>query len=89
MSDTSTYNGFKNRETLVANLWLSNDQRCYNMLQRALKLPETKYRKATWLETLVNREVQTLHLDIGLYSELLSTALSNVSWLEIIEAHLE
>ena len=89
MKDIPTYNGFKNRETLVANLWLSNDTRSYNLLQRALKLPETKYRKATWLETLVNREVHTLGLDIGLYSELLSTALSNVSWLELIEAHLE
>ena len=89
MSEVSIYNGFKNRETLVANLWLSNDPRSYNLLQRALKLPETKYRKATWLETLVQRDVNTLSLDIGLYSGLLAAALSNVSWLEVIEAHLE
>ncbi len=89
MSRVTIYNGFKNRETLVANLWLSNDPRSFNMLQRALKLPETKYRKAAWLETLVEKEIHALGLDIGLYSELLSVALSNVSWLELIEAHLE
>ena len=89
MSDTSTYNGFKNRETWLISLWLNNDQDSYELLSNVLGLSTSRTRKAEKLHNLVEDQMYDLELEASLWSDLLSTALAKVDWLEVIESNLE
>jgi hypothetical protein len=89
MSDTSTYNGFANRETWLISLWLNNDQESYELLSNVLGLSTSSTRKAEKLHNLVEDQMYDLELEASLWSDLLSTALAMVDWLEVIESNLE
>jgi len=89
MSDISTYNGFKNRETWLISLWLNNDQDSYELLSNVLGLSTSSTRKAEKLHNLVEDQMYDLELEASLWSDLLSTALARVDWLEVIESNLE
>ena len=89
MSDTATYNGFKNRETWLISLWLNNDQDSYELLSNVLGLSTSSTRKAEKLHNLVEDQMYDLQLEASLWSDLLSTALAKVDWLEVIESNLE
>jgi len=88
MSDTS-YNGFKNRETWLTSLWLNNDKGDYELLLRVLMLDKPELYKATKLKAILEDQVYDLELETSLWTDLLSTALAKVNWLEIIESNLE
>jgi len=45
--------------------------------------------KATKLKALLEDQVYDLELETSLWTDLLSTALAKVNWLEIIESNLE
>ena len=89
MSDISTYNGFVNRETWLISLWLNNDQDSYELLSSVLGLSTSSIRKAEKLHNLVEDQMYDLELEASLWSDLLSTALAKVDWLEVIESNLE
>jgi ATP-dependent phosphoenolpyruvate carboxykinase len=89
MSGTSTYNGWKNRETWLTSLWLNNDRGDYELLLRILMLDKPELYKATKLKAILEDQVYDLELETSLWTDLLSTALAKVNWLEIIESNLE
>jgi hypothetical protein len=89
MSEVSTYNGWKNRETWLISLWLNNDQDSYELLSNVLGLSTSSTRKAEKLHNLVEDQMYDLELEASLWSDLLSTALAKVDWLEVIESNLE
>jgi len=49
MNDTSTYNGWTNRETWLVSLWLNNDPGSYEMLAEALARSESDFKKLSGL----------------------------------------
>ena len=89
MSEVSTYNGYPNRETWLVSLWLNNDQASYQVLEDVLRLRESGFRKAEKLEELVSDQMYDLELEASLWSDLLSTALAKVDWLEVIKSNQE
>ena len=89
MNDIATYNGFVNRETWLISLWLNNDQDSYELLGSVLGLRTSSTRKAEKLHNLVEDQMYDLELEASLWSDLLSTALAKVDWLEVIESNLE
>ena len=87
MSDIATYNGFVNRETCLISLRLNNDQASYELLGGVLRLSTTGFKKAEKLEALVSNQMYDLELEASLWSDLLSTALAKVDWLEVIKSN--
>jgi hypothetical protein len=85
MSEVSTYNGWTNRETWLASLWLTNDPVSYAVLTEALELDASDLVKAEWLENHLKVEMYDLPLEASLWSDLLGTALSRVNWMEVVE----
>src|SRR5579885_1901814 len=97
----STYNGWRNYETWLANLWLTNDQGTYEYWR-------DKAREA-WQEAdatdidgraeqarcILAQSLKDATEDnnpcsgAGLYTDLLNAALSEVIWYEVAEAFLE
>jgi hypothetical protein len=47
---TTTYNGWSNRETWLASLWLTSDQGSYALLMEALRAGDSDFARADWLE---------------------------------------
>jgi hypothetical protein len=85
MSDISTYNGWSNRETWLASLWLTNDPVSYAVLTEALELDASDFKKAEWLENHLKVDMYDLPLEASLWCDLLGTALARVDWHEVIE----
>jgi hypothetical protein len=81
----STYNGWTNRETWLVSLWLNNDEASYQLLLEAISLNKTNFKKSEWLKSKLEDEMYDLPLEAGLWTDLLSTALAKVNWLEVIE----
>jgi hypothetical protein len=80
-----TYNGWTNYETWLINLWLTNDELCYNDLMQIIQEMDDEQEMA---EELKYRVMEDMDLnEISLRSDLLSAATRNVNWLEIIEGN--
>ncbi|OYW86481.1 hypothetical protein B7Z17_00290 [Candidatus Saccharibacteria bacterium 32-49-10] len=79
---TTEYNGWTNRETLVVNLWLTNDECYYQELCSIIKnfeadeQPEEIEQYAHWVIDID---------DSSMTSDLLSASLGRVNWYEIAE----
>jgi len=75
-----TYNGWKNRETWLVNVWLNNDQISYNYLRSVLSNDEPKLRArnlSVYFDELLEDG------SISLWTDLLREVLSKVDWQEI------
>lgn len=81
----STYNGWKNYETWAVNLWLSNDEASYQMVEDIIDEAKSPYDAAQALEIRIEDD-SPLAGSASLYTDLLSAALSEVDWLGIIES---
>jgi hypothetical protein len=82
-------NGWSNRETWLASLWLNNEEYSYSVLSQALKHQGKNYEKAEWLEARL-REQLDCEIEVPcLWQDLLRTAFDRISWIEVIECNLE
>ncbi len=86
MLDTlSTYNGWSNRETWLASLWLTNDEASYEVLKRAHRVGDSDFDRADWLEKQLRDQLDDEAGDASMWSDLLSTAFYRINWVEVIE----
>ena len=85
MNVGTTYNGWSNRETWLANLWLTSEEPFVNLLEEAGKLLGDTYVKAEWLEERFHHALDELFGEATLWADLLGAALGRVNWYELIE----
>lgn len=76
---SSTYNGWSNRETWLANLWL--DEMLVN------ETTDGKEVTADLVETLIDEMISATDVDSGLTYDLLMTAVDRINYHEIAEAY--
>jgi hypothetical protein len=89
MHEAEKYNGWSNRETWLANLWLNNDESSYDVLCRAIDVDGSLFDKADWLEEQLRYQLDD-EIDVPcLWQDLLQTAFGRISWSELIESNLE
>jgi hypothetical protein len=85
-SAVQTYNGWSNRETWLASLWLNNDgDAYYAVLQEALREAGDAFDQADWLERYMREQMEDEIEDACLMNDLLSTAFTRINWVEVIE----
>lgn len=93
ITETKTYNGWKNYETWCVNLWLTNDPGSEEALQDIVHADWDLGTRARELESLVCDWGTNFDQDDGpmsgasLFTDLLRAAISMVDWREIIENH--
>ena len=88
MAVTATYNGWSNRETWLANLWLTNDEASYGFLENICRRYDTNEDRASNLEYLLRDQMECEAEEPDMWSELLATAFNRVNWMEIVEGNL-
>ena len=87
---TTEYNGWSNYETWLANLWLTNDESNYALLQEALSKDMWRtYEQAEWLEMMLRYELDDEIDEPCLWRDLLRAAFGRINWSEIIENNIE
>ena len=87
MLEANKYNGWSNRETWVANLWLTNDQASYYLLLEALKVSDSDFTCAEWLQEQLRYQLDEEAGSACMWSDLLSTAFYRIDWVEVIECN--
>lgn len=80
MSD-EMYNGWKNVETWVVNLWLNNDETKYNKIINAVN-GKTVYDSSVIIEAFVRDWNPLIG---GMFADIINHSLNQVDWLAIAE----
>ena len=93
--EDDTYNGWKNKETWLVNVWLNND---YEMYQYYLGRVTDAWnnngnvmeelKEIVW-EIYVNLAHNDQHIENGLINDLIQTSLNNVDWSRLAEHYIE
>jgi hypothetical protein len=81
----TTYQGWSNRETWLASLWLNNDEASYALLLEAGRQGEEPFDRADWLERQLREQLDDEAGDASFWSDLLSTAFSRINWVEVVD----
>jgi hypothetical protein len=85
MASDDTYNGWTNRETWLASLWLNNDREGYDLLLTATNQPGTMFAKADWLEQQMREALDERYGIASLWFDLVDTAFYRIDWVEVVE----
>lgn len=85
MPEATTYNGWSNRETWLAGLWLTNEEASFDLLRQAIKYSCDSSEQAAWLEESLRLQLDCEAGDANLWSDLLTTAFGRINWLEVVE----
>lgn len=95
MSADKSYNGWSNYETWAVKLWMDNEYATYQdsreLAREVVEHPEV-YGRGTYDLALILRERSDQdrpELGASVWSDLLSSALSEVEWHEIAESLIE
>lgn len=99
MTTDTKYNGWHNYETWCINLWLSNDEGIYNMVNEIVSGAVDGDAEPDWQKVSVANAIEEFVKDLpevtvvteqaSFVSDLLGAALSEVDWYEIAEAWME
>lgn len=89
MKKDEKYNGWANKETWCVHLWLANDPGSDDEYRRIATSYADVHRAADAIEHRVRDDAPGLPDIPGMYSELMSKALSRVDWVEIAKAFRE
>lgn len=89
MIEYTEYNGWTNRETWMVNLWLTNEEYSYELLQRIIKAFDSVNEQVRELESLVRNDAACRGGESTMWSDLLGVGLCRVNWCEIVESNKE
>lgn len=78
------YNGWSNYETWLVALWLDNEEDSYHDKQEIVRRATEAYKAADALKDYVQESLPDLGASLA--ADLLNAALSEVDWLEIVQA---
>ena len=92
-----TYNGWKNKETWLVNVWLNNDYDLYKHYISTLTEIVEKQSNVLYTNRLVIDELKEIvweiyreeHREFGLINDLIETSLNNVDWSRLAEHYIE
>ena len=95
--EDDTYNGWKNKETWLVNIWLSNDYDLYKHYVSTLTEIVEKQSNVLYTHRLVVEELKEIvheiyrdeHRESGLINDLIETSLNNVDWSRLAEHYIE
>ena len=77
------FHGWKNRETWLVNLWLTNDENIYNLINDMFKHLKYTYQMRDFIDDLLFG--MNSIAENGLMLDLLNSAIANVNIFEIVE----
>jgi hypothetical protein len=83
------YNGWSNRETWLANLWLTVDAEMYGLLLDTIRETSSPSRQADKLADRLQYMLNEECLGSGFWSDLIRTAFGRINWLEVVESNRE
>jgi len=78
-----TYSGWRNRETWLVNLWLTNDEGSQAILDEAAKVSTDLYECADWLKQSIRDQLPMEVGEANMWADLMGAALERVDWLEL------
>lgn len=85
MQAVQTYNGWSNRETWLAGLWLTNDQASYDLVVEAKRQADDLGEQAYWLQAHLRDQLECTLEQADLWRDLLNTAFNRINWVEVVE----
>jgi hypothetical protein len=80
----ATYNGWSNRETWLAHLWLTSDEQSYSLLRETARKGDV-FERAEFLEELLREQLNDEAAEANMWCDLLNTAFNRINWLEVAE----
>ncbi len=93
--EDDTYNGWKNKETWLVNIWLNNDYDLHKYYLGRLKdncnpRSSSCVRDVVYeLREMVYEMYRDEHRENGLINDLIQTSLNNVDWSRLAEHYIE
>ena len=79
MTEDLTYNGWSNRESWLASLWLTNDPDAQSLLYTAACLDEELTECAAWLANQLREQLEIETSEACLWSDLMNCAFSRIN----------
>ena len=90
--DNEKHNGWKNYETWAVWSWLGNDEGLHERFMAIAQNPDSLYERTSqveeWLRLDRNAEEHDIELSgslVGMYTDLVCSALDNVDWRSLVE----
>ena len=95
--EDDTYNGWKNKETWLVNIWLSNDYDLYKhyvstlteIVEKQSNVLNNNGNVMEELKEIVWEIYRDEHRENGLINDLIQTSLSNVDWSRLAEHYID